>query len=91
MTHKVIKRFQMEGSIKDDSDIVRLKERYSQTLYADMRMAGYVPILNIDPAFSTALDGEHYSFLLTIHGVYVGKQKAKRIYGLDGQREIPMK
>lgn len=90
MTHKKITRFQLEGTIKDDSDIVRLKERYVQTLQGDMRMDGYVPLLAIDPAFSTVYDGKNYTFLLTIHGVYVGKNKAQAVYGIDGQKEIPM-
>ncbi len=90
MTHKKINRFQLEGSYGDDSDIVRLKEKYIQTLQGDMRMDGYVPVLAIDPAFSTVYDGKNYNFLLTIHGVYVGKQKAQIVYGIDGQKEIPM-
>jgi hypothetical protein len=35
-------------------------------------------------------NGKIYNFLLTIHGVYVGKKQAQTIYGIDGQKEIPM-
>lgn len=92
MTHKKITRFQMEGEFGDASDVVRLKEKYVQTLIGDMRLAGYVPHLALDPAFSTVYDEKKktFTFLLTVHGVYVGKKNAQTVYGVDGLKEIPM-
>lgn len=92
MTHKKITRFQMEGEFGNDANVVRLKEKYVQTLIGDMRLAGYVPHLALDPAFSTTYDEKRktFTFLLTVHGVYVGKKNAQIVYGVDGLKEIPM-
>ena len=91
MTHKVIKRFQLEGQISDDSDIVRLRQQHINLLVAQMRDEGYVPVLDLDPAVALDFKGMSYDFLITMHGVYYGKAKAKVIYGVAGNREVPMK
>jgi hypothetical protein len=90
MTHKKIKRYQIEGKINNDSDIVRMQAQYINTLWYKMRSEGYVPVLDLSPAWSLQWDGEHYDFLLTVHGVYYGKTRALDIYGVEGLREIPM-
>ena len=92
MTHKQIKRFQMEGTIKDESDTIRLKAQYIRMIYWDMRQAGYVPILDLDPSFSLEFDSfsNIFSFKLTVHGVFLGTAKAKKTYGITGNREVPL-
>jgi hypothetical protein len=50
-----------------------------------MRENGYVPVLDLGPFFSTKLEKDgHYSFLLTVYGVYVGRKKSWKIEGMDG-------
>ena len=92
MTHKQIKRFQMEGTIKDESDILRLKAEYIRMTYWNMRQEGYVPLLDLDPSFSTSFDAfsSVFSFKLTVHGVFIGTAKAKKTYGITGNREVPL-
>lgn len=90
MTHKNIKRFQMDGVIADDSDILRLYGQYVNLLTHSMRSQGYVPVLDLSPAWSLSYNGKHYEFLLSMHGVYYGTAKAKKIAGITGQREIMM-
>lgn len=60
-----------------------------------MRGDGYVQVLDIDPAFSVSYNNDEniWSFVLTMHGVYVGKAKAWQIEGCSNgkmlQRSIP--
>jgi hypothetical protein len=93
VTHKAIKRFQMDGIIKDDKDIPRLREQYIKLMIDDMRGRGYVQHLDVAPAFSVSYNSEksNYSFLLTIHGVYYGPNRAKELYGITNSREISFK
>jgi hypothetical protein len=91
MTHKAIKRFQMSGIISDDSYMMQTRATCVNTVMYSMRDGGYVPLLDIDPAWSVTMnDAGKYEFLLTIQGVYVGKSKAQKLYGIIGQKEVVM-
>ena len=81
MTHKTIKRFQVSVEFLDDSDMIKIKHQYESLLTQKMRGQGYVRVLDIDPAFSVEFTGETWKFLMTIHGVYVGKKKAWQLEG----------
>mgnify|MGYP003348052593 CR=1 FL=1 len=74
--HRKIKRFQIDVKFKDDSDMIRLRAQYESLLTHDMRSKGYLRVLDIDPAFSVEFNGETWKFLMTLHGIYVGKKKA---------------
>jgi hypothetical protein len=91
LTHKRIKRFQIDGILKDDSDIIRLRKEYELVLIESMREDGYIRVLDIDPAFSVSYNQEEniWSFVLTIHGVYVGKVKAWQIEGCSNGKMLP--
>lgn len=89
MTHKVIKRFQIRVEFLDDSDIIRIKNQYENLLTHDMRIKGYVRVLDIDPAFSVEFTGETWKFLMTLHGVYVGKKKACELEGMSQGKLMP--
>jgi hypothetical protein len=93
VTHKAIKRFPLEGSIKDDKDIPRLREQYIDMLVKQMRYDGYVQLLDLQPAWTITYDkfSDLYTFKLTVHGVYVGKTKAEKLYGITNSREVPIK
>lgn len=90
MTHSKIKRFQQSGTIASDKDLMRIKSVMTNEIMNEMRSSGYVPLLDISPAWSISYNNEHYDFLLTIHGVYCGKSEAKKVYGVIGQEKIPM-
>lgn len=82
--HKDIKRFPLDGQINDDSDFIRLRAQFETLIIHQMRDMGYVPVLDLGPLWSTKLEGKHYTFELTVYGVYVGRKKACTIEGMDG-------
>lgn len=82
MIHRPIKRFQANVEFADDSDMIRIKNQYENLLTHDMRIKGYARVLDIDPAFSVEFTGETWKFIMTIHGIYVGKKKAWQSEGI---------
>ena len=88
--HKKIKEFHIDGIIEDDAAIPKIRERYENILVDMMRSQGYVPHLDIDPAFSLEYDEERYSFLLTVYGIYIGRAKAQCYLAVSGNNLIPM-
>ena len=89
MTHKKIKRFQVGVEFLDDSDIIRIKHQYENLLTDKMRGSGYARVLDIDPAFSVEFTGETWKFLMTLHGIYIGKRKAEVCEGWSQGKLIP--
>ena len=91
MLKRNIKSFYINGTIKSDSDMVRLKEMYLKLLTDEMRSNGYVPVLDLDPQWSVKYNHlkDNYSFQLEIYGVYLGKRKAQEVEGFSGQSFIP--
>ena len=82
MTHRNIKRFQIEVEFYDNAQLISLRPQYENLLSQDMRGKGYARLLDIDPAFSIEFTGETWRFLMTLHGVYVGKKKAWQSEGI---------
>lgn len=76
--------------IEDDSVIPQIRERYESILIDMMRSNGYVPHLDVDPAFSLEYNNEKYKFLLTIYGVYIGRARAQCYLAVSGNNLIPM-
>ena len=89
MTHRKIKRFQIDVEFQDNAQLISLRPQYENLLIQDMRGKGYVRILDIDPAFSVEFTGETWKFLMSIHGVYVGKKKAWQLEGITQGKSIP--
>jgi hypothetical protein len=89
VTHRKIKRFQIEVQFDDNSRLISLRPQYENLLTQDMRGKGYVRVLDIDPAFSVEFTGETWKFLMSIHGVYVGKKKAWQLEGITQGKLIP--
>jgi hypothetical protein len=88
--HKPIKRFSLEGMIHDEATIGRLKIEYIRLLTTEMRIAGYVPRLDIDPDFTIQYNEkkEYFEFKLSTHGIYTGRKKSEWILGIDGTTPI---
>ena len=89
MTHRRIKRFQIDVEFHDNAQLISLRPQYENLLIQDMRGKGYVRVLDIDPAFSVDFTGETWKFLMSIHGVYVGKKKAWQSEGITQGKSIP--
>ena len=89
--HKSIKTFNLEGIIKDDAAIGRLKIEYIRLLTIQMREDGFVPRLDIDPDFTIYYnsDKEYFEFTLTVYGTYLGRKKSKCVEGMDGTLAVP--
>lgn len=89
--NKKLKSFGMQGKIHDDSAIPRLRKQYEHMIEEDMRMNGYVPILDLDIQFSLEYDesNDTYEFDLVIYGVFVGRKKSQDYEGFSGQNLIP--
>jgi hypothetical protein len=81
--HKRIERFSLEGEIFDESHILRLKDQYIFMVINGMRNKGYVPRYDIDTDFTVSYNGKTFNFKLSVYGVYVGKDKARCILGVD--------
>lgn len=93
--HEDIKKFSIDGEIGDDSDFVRLKEQFSKMVVDSMRDAGYVPVLEMGPYFSTEFvpsikkkNRGTYQFRVTAYGVSVGRNRSWKIQGIDVETGI---
>lgn len=89
MTHKNIKRFQTEGTIRSDSDIPRLRAGLETLMLSHMRISGYVPVLDVDSAWSTWYNDDTWYFKLTMHGIYLGKKEAQKWEGTFSGKLLP--
>ena len=76
MNHKPIKRFQIKVEFLDDSHMIRIKNQYENILTHQMRDKGYLRVLDIDTNFSVEFDGTTWMFLMTLYGIYVGRNQA---------------
>jgi hypothetical protein len=85
-----IKKFGFDGVIFDDSHLVGKKEYYTKLLEDQMRVSGYVPVLDLDIQFFISYNKvlDSYNFSIYMFGVYVGKKKAQNIVGFSGTNFI---
>jgi hypothetical protein len=90
--HKPIKTFTLDGIIKTDSAIGRLRNELTQMKIEEMREVGYVQRLDISPNFTIQynLEKDYFEFKLTVYGTHIGKRRAKWITGVDGTTLIPI-
>lgn len=86
--HKRIKRFELTGQILDDNFIPRMKHEYVRLIKETMRESGYAIRLDIEPDWTISYTGNHYEFILSVYGSYIGKRNAACIDGLDKNRPI---
>lgn len=86
--HKRIKRFELTGQISDDRFFPRMKNEYTRILTDKMKQEGYVPRFDIEPDWTISYTGNHYEFILSVYGSYIGKKSASCIDGLDKNRPI---
>lgn len=90
ITHKKIHKFDFDGVINDDKDLMRLRQQYHEIAEEYMRNKGYIPHFDLDPIFTIEYTTKGYLFKYTRYGVYVGKVKAKCYLAVSGTKLIPM-
>jgi hypothetical protein len=88
--HKPIKCFKLDGNIKDESNIYRLKEEYIRLLIVQMKESAYVPRIDIEPDFTVYYNEskDWFEFKLTVYGIYVGKKNIEWMIAADGYNPI---
>jgi len=91
MHHKPIKRYSLNGTIRDEAAIPRLKQEYIRLLTSEMRLGGYVPRLDIDADFTLQYNHtkENFEFELSMYGVHTGRKQSECITGIDGTMVVP--
>lgn len=87
--HKRVKRFQMAGTLKDNSEFSNGRIDLENALASKMAEAGYFPT-DIPAGFSVEYNEEedNYNFMLTLFGIFVGKARVARCKVVFGQTLI---
>jgi hypothetical protein len=87
--HDNIKSFTLFGEISD-ADVVKTKARLVESLEGTLRDEGYAPDLDKEPQFTLDFipEASKYNFVLTVYGVYVGKDKSWSTGGVMGGKII---
>lgn len=89
MTDQIIRRFQIAGTVADDSLFPQLRVTYYNNIVTMMKDQDYVPLLDINPVWKTQYNGNSYDCIYTWHGVYVG-ERAWEYAGVTDQKLILM-
>lgn len=89
MTRQMIRRFAVEGRLIE-SAFIQSRDTYRSLLLNMMREEGFVPLLDVNPVFTTNyLGGDKFEFSYTMQGVSVGKELAWRVDGMMDGKLIP--
>lgn len=90
MTHRMIRRFQIKGITTDDRLVVT-KQNCAREITNQMKDEGYVPLLDLTPAFSQLYHSENdqFEFVYTMHGVFIGLEDAWLYAGMTDGKLIP--
>jgi hypothetical protein len=75
--HKRLHKFTLKGKIFDEKYIPRLKDQYVDIVVEYMGYKGYIPQLDLNPTFTVQFNKTDFDFQLTIHGVFIGRAKAR--------------
>lgn len=89
--HDEVTKFPLEGVLTDKLNLAQHKERMVHFLEGDMRDRGYVPLLDMEPHYTQSWNNDegHFTFKLSVYGVYVGKDKAWDVSGMMSGKIIP--
>jgi len=88
---KSIKPFWLEGEFIDDSHAIYAKINAEKTILHQIRDAGYLRVLDLDPFWIIRYDEalNRWFFDMTIYAIHVGKKKACQYEGLSQGKLIP--
>lgn len=85
--HESIKRYHLSGEVKYDM-LTRVRETLEQTVEANMRDEGYVPVLDLEPHFTQSLnDKGNFEVTMSIYGAFVGDE-AWQVAGIMAGKTI---
>lgn len=89
MTHQMIRRFQLAGELIE-TKMPQVRSSAISMVANMMRDTGYVPVLDLDPVWHTFyLGDDRYEYTLTMHAVFVGREKAWHYAGMTDGKLIP--
>lgn len=89
MTTQMIRRFQIDGVLAE-TKMQTAQSSARSLLIGMMKDDGFTPLIDVNPVFQTTYKGgDKYDFSLTMHGVYVGKDKAWQTAGMIDGKLIP--
>jgi ABC-type Fe2+-enterobactin transport system substrate-binding protein len=85
-----IKPFYIDGEAIDVEAVIRQRQELESRIIEDMRLKGYVPVLDITPELFTDfnVDKENFKFAIIVYGTYLGKKKSQQIMGMLGPHQI---
>jgi hypothetical protein len=91
MIAKTIKTFDLEGEFADDSFALLTRLNAEKSLGHMMRDNGYLPVLDLDPIWSTSYDSgnDKWHFAIYMYGTYVGKRRSWEYEGVSQNKLIP--
>jgi len=89
MTDKKISRFRWAVSFADSSEYAKKYDSVIKMFTDELRGKGYVPVLDLGIHVTVDYDGKVFKYVLTQHGIYVGRKRAWQIDGLAGGKLIP--
>lgn len=92
MLHMDIKRFTEEGFLRDDCDIIRLKDTLTKSLEEKMRSFGYIPHLDLNVEWSTSYSekDKRYEFKISWYGIEVGVERSWSEIGFSEGKTYPI-
>lgn len=64
-----IKLYEVDGEALDNAWIAKNRDMLDRHVVDDMRANGYIPVLDIDPEFTSVFDPEKETFKFTV-GIY---------------------
>lgn len=88
MKHYNIKKFTIDGIAIDGTKFERIKEDQARLLVQMMREQGYVPVLELGPMWNTKYDGKKFDYIVSVYGIYVGRNKACEIEGMTSEGKL---
>jgi|688.fasta_scaffold47871_10 hypothetical protein len=88
--HKQIKGFSIEGVVLDDLAVPRIKDEYIRLLKSQMRIASYVPRIDINPDVTTEYNNKKNNFTIkiTLYGVKLDKEQLECIEAINEHKPI---
>lgn len=93
MLHQDIKRFTESGLLRDDCDIIRLKDEFTRILEEQMRSQGFIPHLDLNVEWSTEYmeKDKCYKFTISWYGIEVGVKRSWIEIGFSDGKTFPIK
>lgn len=85
LNNKTIKAFTQDFLVGEPEAVEGARDEILRHMYADMRDAGYIPVLDLGVSQSIHRQAERnrYTVAVTVYGVFVGKEKSWKLEGVE--------